>query len=58
MLATKHPISKLVEAHRQGAPVGLVSICSAHPYVIEAAMDRALVYDSYCLIESTSNQVN
>lgn len=54
----KHPISKLVEAHRQGAPVGLVSICSAHPYVIEAAMDRALVYDSYCLIESTSNQVN
>lgn len=54
----KHPISKLVEEHRQGAPVGLVSVCSAHPYVVEAAMDRAVVYDSYCLIESTSNQVN
>ncbi|NMB11621.1 MAG: class II D-tagatose-bisphosphate aldolase, non-catalytic subunit [Firmicutes bacterium] len=54
----KHPISKLVEEHRQRAPIGLVSICSAHPYVIEAAINRAVIHDSYCLIESTSNQVN
>jgi D-tagatose-1,6-bisphosphate aldolase subunit GatZ/KbaZ len=37
---------------------GLYSICSAHPWVLEAAMRQALHDDTPLLIESTSNQVD
>jgi D-tagatose-1,6-bisphosphate aldolase subunit GatZ/KbaZ len=37
---------------------GIYSICSAHPWVIEAAMQQALADDTPLLIESTSNQVD
>jgi D-tagatose-1,6-bisphosphate aldolase subunit GatZ/KbaZ len=37
---------------------GLYSICSAHPWVLEAAMRQALADDTPLLIESTSNQVD
>ncbi len=37
---------------------GLVSICSAHPWVIEAAMERHLSEPGPLLIEATCNQVN
>jgi D-tagatose-1,6-bisphosphate aldolase subunit GatZ/KbaZ len=33
-------------------------VCSAHPWVLEAAMDQALADGSHLLIEATSNQVN
>ena len=51
-------LQHLAEARRQGAPAGIYSVCSAHPWVIEAAIDQALADDSDLLIESTSNQVN
>jgi D-tagatose-1,6-bisphosphate aldolase subunit GatZ/KbaZ len=57
-VSPSHPIMKLVEENRRGAAVGIASVCSAHRYVIEAAMDRAITYDAHVLIESTSNQVN
>jgi D-tagatose-1,6-bisphosphate aldolase subunit GatZ/KbaZ len=38
--------------------VGICSVCSAHPLVIEAALRRAQRHDGYALIEATSNQVN
>jgi D-tagatose-1,6-bisphosphate aldolase subunit GatZ/KbaZ len=33
-------------------------VCSAHPWVLEAAMEQALGDGSHLLIEATSNQVN
>ncbi|WP_027795686.1 D-tagatose-bisphosphate aldolase, class II, non-catalytic subunit [Paraburkholderia acidipaludis] len=37
---------------------GIYSICSAHPWVLAAAMNQALADDTPLLIESTSNQVD
>jgi D-tagatose-1,6-bisphosphate aldolase subunit GatZ/KbaZ len=48
----------LAEARRQGASKGIYSVCSAHPWVLDAAIDQALEDESDVLIEATSNQVN
>jgi D-tagatose-1,6-bisphosphate aldolase subunit GatZ/KbaZ len=48
----------IVRAHRSGLPVGIASVCSAHPLVIEAALREARISGESVLIESTSNQVN
>ena len=49
---------ELIEARRSGVMRGIYSVCSAHPWVIEAAIDQALGDESEVLIEATSNQVN
>ena len=51
-------LEQLAESRRQGRPKGIYSVCSAHPWVLEAAIDQALEDESDLLIESTSNQVN
>lgn len=51
-------ILKLMQQHKEGMAVGLYSICSAHPIVIEAAMRAARRAGQAVLIEATSNQVN
>jgi D-tagatose-1,6-bisphosphate aldolase subunit GatZ/KbaZ len=51
-------LREIVDANRTGQPVGLYSVCSAHPSVLRAAMRHALENDASLLIESTSNQVN
>lgn len=49
----------LVERHKQGAAIGIASICSAHPIVIEAALRHALRVEApLVLFEATCNQVN
>ena len=48
----------LVKANRRGEPVGVYSVCSAHPWVLRAALAQARQDGSFALIESTSNQVN
>ena len=49
----------LIARHRQGQPVGVTSVCSAHPIVIEAALRHALAHDdALVLFEATCNQVN
>jgi D-tagatose-1,6-bisphosphate aldolase subunit GatZ/KbaZ len=48
----------LVRRHKSGAPVGIYSVCSAHPVVIEAALRQAKAREEMVLIEATSNQVN
>ncbi|AQR75055.1 D-tagatose-bisphosphate aldolase, class II, non-catalytic subunit [Sphingomonas sp. LM7] len=54
-----HPILDIVSRHRQGEPVGLPSICSAHPLVLEATFRHAKARGSaVTLVEATSNQVN
>lgn len=47
-----------VRRHKAGEPVGIYSICSAHPVVLEAAIAQAAADSSYVLIEATSNQVD
>jgi D-tagatose-1,6-bisphosphate aldolase subunit GatZ/KbaZ len=51
-------ILELVRRHKAGQPVGIHSVCSAHPLVIEAAMEVAAAHDAPVLVEATSNQVN
>jgi D-tagatose-1,6-bisphosphate aldolase subunit GatZ/KbaZ len=47
-----------VERHKSGRAVGVYSVCSAHPLVLEAAMLQALEDGTYLLVEATSNQVD
>jgi D-tagatose-1,6-bisphosphate aldolase subunit GatZ/KbaZ len=49
---------ELVRRHRAGEPLGIYSVCSAHPLVLRAALQHARVHGSEALIEATSNQVN
>jgi len=48
----------LVRQHKGGQPVGIFSVCSAHPLVIEAALQLARERGTRILLEATSNQVN
>jgi D-tagatose-1,6-bisphosphate aldolase subunit GatZ/KbaZ len=48
----------LVRRHQSGEHVGIYSVCSAHPLVLEAAMRLAKRTGSLTLVEATSNQVN
>ncbi len=36
---------ELVRRHKSGDPVGIYSVCSAHPVVIEAALREAQARD-------------
>lgn len=47
-----------IDRNRSGEPVGIYSVCSAHPRVLHASMRQALEDESMLVIESTSNQVN
>jgi len=49
---------EIVQRHKAGESVGIYSVCSAHPLVLEAALRLARGTDSIALIEATSNQVN
>ncbi|NMH79283.1 D-tagatose-bisphosphate aldolase, class II, non-catalytic subunit [Pseudonocardia xinjiangensis] len=44
--------------NRAGEPVGVTSVCSAHPLVIEAAAMQAVDDGGLLLVEATSNQVD
>jgi D-tagatose-1,6-bisphosphate aldolase subunit GatZ/KbaZ len=52
------PLLDLIARHKAGEAVGLYSVCSAHPLVLEAALRLAKRRSGYALIEATSNQVN
>ncbi|MDE0346453.1 MAG: D-tagatose-bisphosphate aldolase, class II, non-catalytic subunit [Boseongicola sp.] len=54
----KHPLLAIPEAYHRGEHLGITSVCSAHPLVIEAALRLAKRQDSHVLIEATCNQVN
>ncbi len=41
-----------------GPPRGVTSVCSAHPFVVEAALRHGLARNRPVLIEATCNQVN
>ncbi|NCG52881.1 tagatose-bisphosphate aldolase subunit GatZ [Serratia fonticola] len=51
-------MKNIIARHKAGEPIGICSVCSAHPLVIEAALRLDLHSDRQVLIEATSNQVN
>lgn len=53
-----HPLKELVKRQKMGINCGICSICSSHPFVIEAAIEKASEEETYVLIEATANQVN
>ncbi|PVX41527.1 tagatose-bisphosphate aldolase noncatalytic subunit [Pasteurella langaaensis DSM 22999] len=48
----------LIKKHKNGEAVGIYSVCSAHPLVLEASLEQAKQDNSPLLIEATSNQVD
>ncbi len=40
----------VIRRHKSGAPVGIYSVCSAHPQVLEAALQVALRSNGVALI--------
>ncbi len=50
--------SDIIKEQKQNNPLGIYSVCSSHPFVIEAAIKQAIEDKSEILIEATSNQVD
>lgn len=53
-----NPLLDAVRLHKAGEPVGIYSVCSAHPLVLEAAVLQTLEDGGYLLVEATSNQAD
>src|ERR1044071_6890921 len=51
-------LREIVQRNRRSGKGGVYSVCSAHPWVIEAAVRQAIADDSVLCVESTSSQVN
>ncbi len=51
-------LQTLLREHKAGACVGIPSVCSSHPLVLEAALQVAGPNGAHALIEATANQVN
>lgn len=51
-------MKEIIARHKAGEHLGICSVCSAHPLVIEAALRFDLHTNNSVLIEATSNQVN
>jgi len=51
-------LADTIGRHKSGEAVGVYSVCSAHPTVVEAAFVQAAADGTHVLIEATSNQVD
>jgi D-tagatose-1,6-bisphosphate aldolase subunit GatZ/KbaZ len=51
-------LRSVVQRNRGGETVGSYAVCSAHPAVVDAAIQQALEDGNYLHVESTSSQVN
>ena len=51
-------LKSLAPSRRDGAAVGITSVCSAHPLVIRAAARHVARFSAPMLVEATCNQVN
>ena len=54
----RNPLLDIPRLYRAGKLCGITSVCSAHPIVIEAALEFGIETDKPVLIEATCNQVN
>lgn len=57
-VGTVDAFARTITEHKAGRSVGVYSVCSAHPTVLEAALVQAAADETYVLIEATSNQVD
>ncbi len=57
-MKSSHYLTEIVKLQEQGVSKGIYSICSANPFVIEAALEQGLQDGAPVLIEATCNQVN
>ncbi|MFV0406005.1 MAG: D-tagatose-bisphosphate aldolase, class II, non-catalytic subunit [Propioniciclava sp.] len=55
---THDALREIVQRNKAGDQVGIYSVCSAHPLVIEASIREATESGAILLIEATSNQVD
>ncbi|MGF1758166.1 tagatose-bisphosphate aldolase subunit GatZ [Photobacterium sagamiensis] len=53
-----HHMKDIISQHKAEKPVGIYSVCSAHPLVIESTLSFELFTKNKVLIEATSNQCN
>ncbi|MCK4818895.1 class II D-tagatose-bisphosphate aldolase, non-catalytic subunit, partial [bacterium] len=44
--------------HKTGIPIGVFSVCSSHPAILESTLKYSRGEDFPVLIETTCNQVN
>ena len=49
---------KMKERHLRGDCPGVFAVCSAHPVVLETAIEMTRSKDRFLLVEATANQVN
>lgn len=53
-----NPVSEVLARNAAGEHVGVTSVCSAHPLVLQAAVVHAREHHELLLVEATSNQVD
>jgi len=58
VISDYHSLNTILASQKTGRPGGIVSICSAHPVVLQAAIRSARASGATLLVESTCNQVN
>jgi D-tagatose-1,6-bisphosphate aldolase subunit GatZ/KbaZ len=58
MATAVYDLKELAHARATGKRLGIFSVCSAHPWVLEASMKRMATESGPLLIEATCNQVN
>jgi D-tagatose-1,6-bisphosphate aldolase subunit GatZ/KbaZ len=51
-------LEEVLARHHGGQAVGITSVCSASPLVLQAACEHAVAEDAAVLVEATSNQVD
>jgi D-tagatose-1,6-bisphosphate aldolase subunit GatZ/KbaZ len=54
----RNALREIIARHKSGEPVGIFSVCSANPTVIETSIEFAMKKEIPLLIEATCNQVN
>lgn len=57
-LQSSTDMQSLIRRNRQGEKIATYAVCSAHPTVLDAAIQQALEDGSILHVESTSSQVN
>ncbi len=53
-----NPLNEITTQNRSGYGIGIPSFCTAHPFVLETAVQLAVKLNFPLLVEATSNQVN
>ena len=58
MVSGEHVLDELAAQQHAGRAVGLTSVCSAHPLVLDEVVRHGVAAGSTVLVEATCNQVN